>query len=239
MSKPKNISDLLDDKDKINFTNELLNQFDDLGLAVLSKADFEAYLYYLLKKHKKETLDLNKFDWIRLLKVTPSKLNNMQLLSSVKFEKYDDKKDECLINLIKELSKNKIEIFDKDKDLLQILISDMHLKLFIEEFALQNGYSIKYENNPNQLIIQFPLFLKLLDEIETKYSDEIQLRALLIEQLKDGTESLKKAIETNEPFLNFFTKKIFKEADKQLYAESIKLMGNTALQIFLAYLKNN
>jgi hypothetical protein len=239
MSKPKNIGDLLDNTEKLNFANELLSQFDNLGLAVLSKADFEAYLYYLLKKHKKENLDLNKFDWIRLLKVTPSKLNSMQLLSSVKFENYGDKKDECLTNLIKELSKNKIEIYDKDKDLLQILISDMHLKLFIEEFALQNGYSIKYENNPNQLIIQYSLFLQILDEIETKYDDKIKLRELLIEQLKDCDENLKAAITTKEPFLHFFTKKIFKEADKQLYAESIKLMGNTALQIFLTYIKNH
>lgn len=239
MSKPKNIIDLLEDNDKIKFTNDLLKTFDELGLSVLSKADFEAYLYYLLKKHKNQKFDLNKFDWIRLLKVTPTKLNSMQLLSSVKFENYNDKKDECLFNLIKELSKNKIEIYDKDKDLLQILISDMHLKLFIEEFALQNGYSIKYENNPNQLIIQYSLFLQILDEIETKYTDKIKLRELLVEQLKDGCENLKSAIKTNQPFLHFFTKKIFKEADKQLYSESIKLMGNTALEIFLTYIKNH
>lgn len=90
--KTKSILELLDDADKIRLLNELLETFDKLGLAVLSKADFEAYLYYLLKKHKKKEIALGKFDWVRLLKVTPSKLNSMQILSSVKFENLDDRK---------------------------------------------------------------------------------------------------------------------------------------------------
>ena len=64
------ICNLLEENDKIKFTNDLLKTFDELGLSVLSKADFEAYLYYLLKKHKNQKFDLNKFDWIRLLKDT-------------------------------------------------------------------------------------------------------------------------------------------------------------------------
>lgn len=238
--KIKKILDLLDEPDKIKFTNELLDTFDKMGLGVLSKADFEAYLYYLIKKHKKREIALGKYDWVRLLKVTPSKLNSMQTLSSVKFENLEDKKAELIEDLVKELSSNPIEIYDLEQQRLQVFISDMHIKLFIESYAAENGYAIRYESNPNELIIQFKLFLQLLDEIEAHFNAEYNLREELKSSLKEEnqTNELKEALKTKKKFSTFFIEKLGKEAEKQGYAEVVKVIGNTSLQLLMEYLKS-
>jgi len=236
--KVKTLPELFDDADKIKLLNELLETFDDLGLAVLSKADFEAYLYYLIKKHKKKAFTLGKFDWVRLLKVTPAKLNSMQILSSVKFEKLDDKKAELIEALVRELYKNKIEIFDIDQQRLQVLISDMHVKLFVESYAAENGYAIRYASNPNELIIQYELFLNLLDEIEDHYKSEVDLRSELVSSLQkeNQTNELQEALKTKKKFLAFFTQKLAIETDRQAYIAAIKTVGNVALQLIMDYL---
>ncbi|CAI8173765.1 MAG: Uncharacterised protein [Cryomorphaceae bacterium] len=237
--KIKRIIDLLDEPDKIKFTNELLDTFDKMGLGVLSKADFEAYLYYLLKKHKKREIALGKYDWVRLLKVTPSKLNSMQTLSSVKFENLEDKKAELFEYLVRELSSNPIEIYDLEQQRLQVFISDMHIKLFIESYAAENGYAIRYESNPNELVIQFELFLQLLDEIEEHFKTEFNLREELKGSLKKENQNneLKEALKTNQKFSSFFIEKLGMTAEKQGYAEVVKVIGNTSLQLIMEYLK--
>lgn len=237
--KIKRILDLLDEPDKIKFTNELLDTFDKMGLGVLSKADFEAYLYYLLKKHKKREIALGKYDWVRLLKVTPSKLNSMQTLSSVKFENLEDKKVELIEDLVRELSSNPIEIYDLEQQRLQVFISDMHIKLFIESYAAENGLAIRYESNPNELIIQFSLFLQLLDEIEEHFKTEFNLREELKGSLKEENENneLKEALKTKKKFSSFFIEKLEKAAEKQGYAQVVKVIGNTSLQLIMEYLK--
>jgi hypothetical protein len=237
--KTKSILELLDDVDKIRLLNELLETFDKLGLAVLSKADFEAYLYYLLKKHKKKEITLGKYDWVRLLKVTPSKLNSMQILSSVKFENLDDKKAELIEELVKELSNNPIDIYDIEQQRLQVFVSDMHIKLFIESYAAQNGFAIRYENNPNELIIQFSLFLQLLDEIELHFESDYNLRQELKTNLKEQnqTNELKEALKTKKKFSSFFIEKLKDAAEKEGYAEAVKLIGNTSLQLIMEFLK--
>lgn len=237
--KIKRILDLLDEPDKVKFTDELLDTFDKMGLGVLSKADFEAYLYYLLKKHKKREIALGKYDWVRLLKVTPSKLNSMQTLSSVKFENLEDKKSELIEDLVRELSTNPIEIYDLEQQRLQVFISDMHIKLFIESYAAENGYAIRYESNPNELVIQFKLFLQLLDEIEEHFKTEFNLREELKGSLKEENQNneLKEALKTKKKFSSFFIEKLGKAAEKQGYAEVVKIIGNTSLQLIMEYLK--
>lgn len=237
--KIKRIIDLLDEPDKIKFTNELVDTFDKMGLGVLSKADFEAYLYYLLKKHKKREIALGKYDWVRLLKVTPSKLNSMQTLSSVKFENLEDKKAELIEDLVRELSSNPIEIYDLEQQRLQVFISDMHIKLLIESYAAENGYAIRHESNPNELVIQFKLFLQLLDEIEEHFKTEFNLREELKGSLKKENQNneLKEALKTNQKFSSFFIEKLGKAAEKQSYAEVVKVIGNTSLQLIMEYLK--
>ena len=234
------ISELLDDNDKIKFSNELLKNFTKYGLGVLSKADFEAFLYYLLKKHKKREVELGKFDWIRLLKLTPTKLNSMQLLSSVRFEELADKKNELIEDLVKELASNVIEIDDIEKQQLRLYISDMHLLLFIQSFASEHGYVIKQTRNPNELIIQFNLFLLLLDEIESFFKGKFRLRTALKKSLNAGnqTNELKETLKTRKKFTTFFKDKLINETEKQGYSEVVKLIGNTSLQLLMEFIKN-
>lgn len=237
--KIKRLLDLLDESDKVNLINDLLDTFDKMGLGGLSKADFEAYLYYLLKKHKKKEFTLGKYDWVRLLKVTPSKLNSMQTLSSVKFENLDDKKSELIDQLVRELATNPIEVYDLEQQRLQVFISDMHIKLFIESYAAENGYAIRYESNPNELVIQFNLFLHLLDEIEDHFKTEFNLREELKSSLKEENQNneLKAALKTKKKFSSFFIEKLAKEVEKQGYAQAVTIIGNTSIQLLMNYLK--
>lgn len=239
--KIKRITELLEDQEKIHFANELLETFDKMGLGVLSKSDFEAYLYYLFKKHKKKDLTLGKYDWVRLLKVTPSKLNSMQTLSSVKFENLEDKKKELIEELVRELSNHQIEVYDVEQQRLLIYVSDMHIKLFIESFAAEKGYAIRYEKNANECIIQFSLFLLLLDEIEEHFETSLDLREELKKSLKDEnkTNELKEVLRTKQKFSTFFIEKLGKAAEKQGYAEVIKIIGNATLHLIMQHLQIN
>lgn len=238
--KIKRIQDILEDSSKLKFTNELLDTFDKMGLGVLSKADFEAYLYYLLKKYKKSELIIGRYEWVRLLKVTPNKLNSMQTLSSVKFESLEDKKVEIIDELVRELSKNKIEICDLERQRLSVYISDMHIKLFLESFAAENGYAIGQEANPNISVIQFELFLRLLDVIEKHFEGKYDLRKDLSKQLEKDNQlnELKEVLKTKMNFTQYFIKKLGKGVEKQLYAEAIKILGNSSLQLFLRFIQS-
>jgi hypothetical protein len=236
----KTIIELLDNNSKIKFSDDLLGKFDQFGLTGLSKADLEAYLYYLLKKYKNKESKLGKYDWVRLLKVSPSKLSSMQILSSVKFENLEDKKSELIEALVRELATNKIEIYDAKQQRLQLLISDMHIKLFIESYAAQKGFVIRHEKNPNELIIQFELLLELLDEIELHFKSSFDLRHELKAYLKDQNETneLKEALEKEKKFSSFFLGKLGVAAENESYAEMVKLIGNTVLQLVMKYLKS-
>lgn len=237
----KKLANLLEDKDKVNFSNELLESFDKLGLGGLSKADLEAYLYYLIKKHKSKNQQLSKFDWVRLLKITPSKLNSMQTLSSVKFETLVDKKSEIFEDLVSELSKHPIEVFNADQQLIRLLISDMHIKLFIESYADDKGYAIKYERNKNALIIQLKLFLELLDDIEKYFKKDLNLRNLLINDLKEDIKSneLKDFLKSKKKFTTYFAEKLGNAAENKLYTTAIGELGIVVFKIINQHLINN
>ena len=143
--------------------------------------------------------------------------------------------------LVRELSLNPIEIYDIDQQRLVVFISDMHIKLFIESYAAENGYAIRYEANPNELIIQFNLFLNLLDEIENHFKLNFNLRSELITSLREDNQAneLKKILRTKKKFSTFFTEKLAVEAEKQGYAKLIKTVGDISLQLIMGYLKNN
>lgn len=233
--KPQKISDLLDEKGKAAFLVDLFTQFETLGLAVLSKADFEAYLYYLLKKHKMKDVHLGKFDWVSLLKVTPTKLNSMQTASAVKFEKTEDNKEEIIEALVRELAKNEIEIYDKDRQRLILYISDIQLKLFVEKYASENGLAISYKRNPNELIIHYSLLLQLLDEIEKQYGKGYKLREALQKQLKleDSHNDLQEILKVKKSFTEHFAEEVKKNVKKETIAATIKVLA----QVIVNYIQ--
>jgi hypothetical protein len=80
----KSLNNILDENEKKNIGEGVVKIIDEFGLGTLSKSDFEARIYSLLRQNISPSEVKDSRDWIRLLRVTPSKLRSMQLIESVK-----------------------------------------------------------------------------------------------------------------------------------------------------------
>lgn len=165
------LNELFDNDCKQLIAEQLIETIENVGLGATSKADFEALIYHIFNKNKIKDTSLRNFDWVKILKVTPTKLRSLQQIASVKYQDFSDTTDNWNL-LIAELEKNKIEIEDIDKGNIKILISNAHVRMFIEKFYEDKGLSVDYNRNPNQLIIKFENFILLVDIIKALYFTE-------------------------------------------------------------------
>ncbi len=161
-----------------SFGLAVIQSIEDLGLGVLSKSDFEAYMFHHIMLHIDPTKVKNNYDLMRLLKITPAKLRSLELIRSAKFLNLDlDNKDNWIL-IFNSLNGKKLETEDKENGKVRIYIDDLHVHRLIERFVVEAGSSIDYTLNKNQLVIKYIEFLQLLDTILRKASNVPLLNAI-------------------------------------------------------------
>jgi hypothetical protein len=210
----------LKDKGIENVGNSILESIENLGLGTLSKTDFEALIVYHLKMNIDDEKIKDSYDWMKLLKITPSKLRNLELIASVKFSNLAMDNSNNWMLLAKKMEKKKIEIENKDKGTVRFLIDDVHTQRFIENFVNTNGSSLDYMINRNQIILKFEMCNKLLTTMTEKLG--IKDKELVIALNRDKSEaeiqkeftSLKKYF---EDFRDEFKDKAIEEAAKTTF----------------------
>jgi len=158
------------------FGNALLESFEELGLGVLSKSDFETFMYHVLKKNVKPNQVKDNYDWMRLLKVTPSKLSSLQMNESAKYgsldledinnwkEIYDYFKE----YIFSEGKMNRLRIEHAGNQRIKFFVGKIEIFRLIERFAFDNGSSLDYKRNAGQVVMELDLFLALLDKVLRK-----------------------------------------------------------------------
>ena len=172
----------LTESQKIEFADAILRAFDELGLGLLSKTDFEAYVYH----HLHRILDphsevLTRFDWMSLLKVTPTKLRSLQQVESARFlsqELSTADKDNWRI-LLGSLRDRQMLLDDAGSSRVQLYVESEHAKLLIEKFFAGKGTAPDYRLNANILAVDVELMFQLVDAAMTALGcdrDEINLQ---------------------------------------------------------------
>lgn len=117
-------------------------------------------------------------DWIRLLRVTPAKLRSMQLIESVRQRPISLQDKEQWAELAASLESTRIELEDKDNGLVRFYLDDAHMRRFVEEFVVENGSSVDYKMNANQVVLKYPIFEKMINAMRettgTRASDTMR-----------------------------------------------------------------
>ena len=162
------LSQILQNDGIKNFGEALIMSFDDLGLGVLSKSDFEAYMFHHIMLNLDRSKIKNNFDLMRVLKITPSKLRSLEMTRSAKFLNLDLSNRENWTLIFNALDGKKLETEDKENGKVRIYIDELHVHRLIERFVVEAGSSIDYTLNKNQLIMKYTEFLNLLDSILKK-----------------------------------------------------------------------
>ncbi|MFV0599413.1 MAG: hypothetical protein ACK5M0_06825 [Bacteroidales bacterium] len=183
------LDDLLGEKGVNNFGKAIIESIEDLGLGLLSKSDFEAYMFH----HIVENLPRDKrdsFTLMQLLKITPSKLKSLEMIRSAKYLSIEIN-ESSITAIIKALEGKNVEVEDKDNGKIRIYIDDNHVFRLIERIIVENGSSVDYKQNNKQLVIKYSEFLKLM-EILIKYKDENSSLLKLVNEDKSIFELDKK-----------------------------------------------
>jgi hypothetical protein len=159
------LSQLLQKEGSKNFGEALIKSFEELGLGVLSKSDFEAFMFHHLIMNIDKSKVKNSYELMRVLKITPAKLRSLEMTRSSKFLNLDLSNEDNWKLIFEALEGKKLETEDKENGKVRIYIDELHVHRLIERFAVESGSSIDYTLNKNQLVIKYSEFLNLLDSI--------------------------------------------------------------------------
>lgn len=159
------LSQILQKEGGKKFGEALIKSFEELGLGVLSKSDFEAFMFHHLMMNIDKSKVKNSYDLMRVLKITPTKLRSLEMTRSAKFLNLDLSNEDNWKLIFEALEGKKLETEDKENGKVRIYIDELHVHRLIERFVVESGSSIDYTLNKNQLVIKYSEFLNLLDSI--------------------------------------------------------------------------
>jgi len=218
------LSKVLKADGELEFGKAIINNFEELGLGILSKADFEAFMFHQLTLNINSQKVKNNYDWMRLLKVTPSKLRSLQMTRSAKFLNLDlDNSDNWKL-IFNAIDGKKLETEDKENGKVKIYIDDLHVHRLIERFVVDGGSSIDYTLNKNQLVLKYTEFLYLMNNILLKAKKEPLLSAL-----NEDRSSLK--VEKEFDKLESVFKELKEAIKDEAYSEIAKGAISTIIKI--------
>jgi hypothetical protein len=212
------------DKD---FGKAIIDNFEELGLGVYSKADFEAFLFHQLVLTIDNSKVKDNYDWMRLLKITPSKLRSLQMTRSAKFLDLNLENPDNWKLIFNALDTKKLETEDKENGQVKIYIDDLHVHRLIERFVVEGGSSIDYRLNKNQLVLKYTEFLQLLDKILIKAN-----QTPLITAINEDRSSLKIDKEFDK------LESVFKDLKEKFKEEAYSEIARSAITTIIKITKN-
>jgi hypothetical protein len=216
------LSQILQKEGSKKFGEALIKSFEELGLGVLSKSDFEAFMFHHLMMNIDKLKVKNSYDLMRVLKITPAKLRSLEMTRSSKFLNLDLSNEDNWKLIFEALEGKKLETEDKENGKVRIYIDELHVHRLIERFAVESGSSIDYTLNKNQLVIKYSEFLNLLDSILKQAKKQP-----LIEAINNDKSQLK--VEKEFEKLD----SIFKDLKESFIGETYDKIAETALSAII------
>jgi hypothetical protein len=209
------LSDIIVKDGSKKFGEALIKSIEDLGLGVLSKSDFEAFMFHQILLNSDKSKLKNRYDLMLLLKITPSKLRSLEMIRSAKFLNLDLNNEDNWKMIFNALEGKKLETEDKENGKVRIFIDDLHVHRLIERFVVESGSSIDYTLNKNQLVLKYSEFLNLLNDVLIQAKSRPLLEAIN----KDKSElKVKKEFEKLESVFKDL-KESFKDKTYETIAE--------------------
>lgn len=222
------LQNLISDKGKVDFCNELFERIEQFGLGSFSKADLDALLYHLIDINKDHRKIKDTYDWMRYLKVTPTKLRSLQLISSVKYLNLDDI-DKNWKLLSKAIAKKNIEVEDVRKGTVRLFVDDTHVQRFIEKFVVDNGSSLDYQRNAGQVVLKYGIYLELVKRLTEKL--QLDVGKILKELEKDTShEDIKLVFDSPRHMLNQLKNKFKDKALDEAVKTTINLVTTQVIK---------
>lgn len=227
--KYQNVAELLGEEGIRKYGKALIENINLYGLGVLSKADFEAFLYYLIDTYKKADAELSDFEFSALLRVTPNKLRSMQTIASVRYRNLDDTPENWEL-VKKALLKTNIEIEDCKKGTVRFHVSDIHAIRFIQKYAVESKSSDDRTMNPNQVVLKYQVFLKLLTALkENTNISETEMEQKIAD---DGSyKKIEKELNSPKNILHDLADRFKNKSLDKIAEEALNLVTSTILSI--------
>lgn len=220
------LSDVLVKNGELNFGKAIIQNYEELGFGILSKADYEAFIFHQLTLHVDTSKVRSNYDWMRLLRITPSKLRSLQLTQSAKFLNLDlDNPDNWKL-IFNALEGKKLETEDKENGKVKIYIDDLHVHRLIEKFVIEGGSSVDYTLNKNQLVLKYTEFLQLMNTIMLQATKKPLLKAL-----NEDKSKLKMDHEFNK------LESVFKDLKDAFKDEAYSTIAETAITTIIKITK--
>lgn len=158
------LSSILGEKGMNNFGEAIISNIETLGLGVLSKSDFEVYMFHCILENIPEN-NQTRYELMRLLKVTSTKLRSLAMIRSSKYLTLDLNDEKNWKKICNAISGKTFEIEDKANGKIRIYIDDAHVIQLIEKYIIENGSSIDYKRNANQVVLNYSGFFHLVEGI--------------------------------------------------------------------------
>lgn len=209
------------------FLNELLTNYFRNGFQTLSKKDLDLLFFYLYNKYFLKTKSI--YEISKELKITPSKVKNLQIESYLRWGKEDDVVSIKNV-LIKFAKKENIEYIIKyHQDTLKKGRIPFIIENTVEKFEFENLVKLRngivgYERNREVITIDLAIFLRLLEEyLDKKIIEEVE---------KEFTNTVENTFELKEIFTKKDIKKLtLKDTLKIFYEFGSKLIIEIILKI--------
>jgi hypothetical protein len=171
---------------RADFAKKFLDVFLSNGFGAMTKRDIESLVFLLLRKAIPGADTADSYTWAKVLKITPSRINSLQLESHLRFAHLFpmQKPEELLQPFISGLVDIQIGI-DSDQrqltsGLVRIQVDDSVARMELEQAVKESGGIVDYERNRKILKLGFLDFLRLINKVTGAQENEV------IEKIAEG-----------------------------------------------------
>jgi len=160
-----NLVDFLStEEEKVEFSILLIEEFQKYGYGTLSKNDLQDLIIHCLNTASNEDFinDYSNYDLAGILKTTDTKIKNMRMNITQKYDDLDSGKQ--LIKLFKKVIDGKLKIiYDNGNNEISLGIENNVMKRELETVSKRLGHTLNYKRNREIVVIDMDLFIDIIE----------------------------------------------------------------------------
>lgn len=155
---------LRSEEEKVEFSILLIEEFQKYGYGTLSKNDLQDLIIHCLNMASNEDFinDYSNYDLAGILKTTDTKIKNMRMNITQKYDDLDSGKQ--LIKLFKKVIDGKLKItYDNGNNEISLGVENNVMKRELETVSKRLGHTLNYKRNREIVVIDMDLFIDIIE----------------------------------------------------------------------------